>query len=263
MRFGDSVAEIVSDCTDAWTEPKLEWRPRKEAYLAKLPAKPPQSLLVSLADKTHNAEAILFDYRILGDPSGSGSMAARRAHAGITVSDRLLRGCGGFLGLNCRELKTYAPRQERIVQDGACGHSSQCSSPSPNRIVAGAHGAYKFKRQRTGDVLAIDRIKETGKEVLIERGLGLLLFWSCCETCAGAQSEKPTGLRDQPVRSAAPRCDSSRRQLREAREADRPPSHSGLRAKCVSASRKVASQSVSPDLAFSTRCCNGCNTSAR
>ena len=29
--------------------------------------KPAQSLLVSLADKTHNAEAILFDYRVLGD----------------------------------------------------------------------------------------------------------------------------------------------------------------------------------------------------
>jgi (p)ppGpp synthase/HD superfamily hydrolase len=67
-RFGDAVAEIVSDCTDAWTEPKPEWRPRKEAYLAKLPGKPAQSLLVSLADKTHNAEAILFDYRVLGDP---------------------------------------------------------------------------------------------------------------------------------------------------------------------------------------------------
>jgi (p)ppGpp synthase/HD superfamily hydrolase len=67
-RFGDAVAEIVSDCTDAWTEPKPDWRPRKEAYLAKLPSKPQQSLLVSLADKTHNAEAILFDYRVLGDP---------------------------------------------------------------------------------------------------------------------------------------------------------------------------------------------------
>jgi (p)ppGpp synthase/HD superfamily hydrolase len=66
-RFGDSVAAIVSDCTDSWVEPKPEWRPRKEIYLAKLPAKPPQSLLVSLADKTHNAEAILFDYRVLGD----------------------------------------------------------------------------------------------------------------------------------------------------------------------------------------------------
>jgi (p)ppGpp synthase/HD superfamily hydrolase len=67
-RFGDAVAEIVADCTDAWTEPKPDWRPRKGAYLAKLPSKPEQSLLVSLADKTHNAEAILFDYRVLGDP---------------------------------------------------------------------------------------------------------------------------------------------------------------------------------------------------
>ena len=58
-RFGDAVAEIVSDCTDAWTEPKPDWRPRKEAYLAKLPSKPARSLLVSLADKTHNAEARL------------------------------------------------------------------------------------------------------------------------------------------------------------------------------------------------------------
>jgi (p)ppGpp synthase/HD superfamily hydrolase len=66
-RFGDAVAEIVSDCTDSWDEPKPDWQPRKEAYLAKLPAKPSQSLLVSLADKTHNAEAILFDYRVLGD----------------------------------------------------------------------------------------------------------------------------------------------------------------------------------------------------
>ena len=65
--FGDAVAAIVSDCTDAWTKPKPPWRARKEAYLAALPGKPAQSLLVSVADKTHNAEAILFDYRVLGD----------------------------------------------------------------------------------------------------------------------------------------------------------------------------------------------------
>ena len=66
-RFGDVVAEIVSDCTDSWTEEKPDWQPRKEAYLAELPAKSQRSLLVSLADKTHNAEAILFDYRVLGE----------------------------------------------------------------------------------------------------------------------------------------------------------------------------------------------------
>jgi (p)ppGpp synthase/HD superfamily hydrolase len=66
-RFGDKVAGIVADCTDACTDPKPPWRARKEAYLARLPHKSPYSLLVSLADKTHNAEAILLDYRILGD----------------------------------------------------------------------------------------------------------------------------------------------------------------------------------------------------
>jgi (p)ppGpp synthase/HD superfamily hydrolase len=65
--FGNAVATIVADCTDAWAEPKPPWRARKEAYLAALPQKPSSSLLVSLADKTHNAEAILFDYRNLGD----------------------------------------------------------------------------------------------------------------------------------------------------------------------------------------------------
>jgi (p)ppGpp synthase/HD superfamily hydrolase len=66
-RFGDGVADIVADCTDAWSEPKPPWRERKEAYLAALPKKPVTSLLVSVADKTHNAEAILYDYRELGD----------------------------------------------------------------------------------------------------------------------------------------------------------------------------------------------------
>lgn len=66
-RFGEKVATIVADCTDAWAEPKPEWRPRKEAYLASLPGKAASSLLVSLADKTHNAEAILCDRRAIGD----------------------------------------------------------------------------------------------------------------------------------------------------------------------------------------------------
>lgn len=66
-RFGPDVAQIVADCTDSWVEPKPAWRPRKEAYLSKLPSKPVASLLVSLADKLDNAEAILHDYREIGD----------------------------------------------------------------------------------------------------------------------------------------------------------------------------------------------------
>jgi (p)ppGpp synthase/HD superfamily hydrolase len=67
LRFGPLVSRIVADCTDSWVEPKPSWRPRKEAYLTSLPTKPAQSLLVSLADKVDNAEAILQDYRVLGD----------------------------------------------------------------------------------------------------------------------------------------------------------------------------------------------------
>ena len=68
-------------------------------------------------------------------------------------------------------------------------------------------------------VLALEIRKRSIINILSTRCVvGLVLFWSYCETCAGAQSEKPTGLRDQPVRSAAPHCDSSQRQLREARK---------------------------------------------
>jgi len=66
-RFGNGVAEIVADCTDAWIDPKPPWRPRKEAYLTKLPHKPASSLLVSLADKVDNAEAIARDHDEIGD----------------------------------------------------------------------------------------------------------------------------------------------------------------------------------------------------
>ena len=109
-RFGDAVAEIVADCADAWTEPKPEWRPRKEAYLAKLPGQPAQSLLVSLADKTHNAEAILFDYRVLGEALrqrfNGGAEGTRWYYAALAdvfskvmpgrLSDRLSRAAAAF-----------------------------------------------------------------------------------------------------------------------------------------------------------------------
>ena len=66
-RFGDRVAGFVADCTDSWTEPKPAWRERKEAYLAAIPSRRRESLLISLADKTDNARAILGDYREIGD----------------------------------------------------------------------------------------------------------------------------------------------------------------------------------------------------
>jgi GTP pyrophosphokinase len=66
-RFGERVARIVDGCSDTLEHPKPPWRERKEAYLASLPGKPVDVLLVSCADKLYNARAILRDHRRVGD----------------------------------------------------------------------------------------------------------------------------------------------------------------------------------------------------
>jgi len=67
-RFGENVARIVAACTDSWVEPKPAWRPRKEQYLEHLrQEESPSVLLVSSADKLHNARTILADYRMVGE----------------------------------------------------------------------------------------------------------------------------------------------------------------------------------------------------
>jgi GTP pyrophosphokinase len=72
-RFGETVLRIVNDCTDddgfekgaaASAEAETEsWKRRKQAYLDHLTALDSPALLVSCADKVHNARAILNDYR--------------------------------------------------------------------------------------------------------------------------------------------------------------------------------------------------------
>lgn len=66
-RFGDRVGDIVEGCTDTFLDPKPEWRTRKEKYLAALPAKNKSVLLVSAADKLHNATCIRKDYQVIGE----------------------------------------------------------------------------------------------------------------------------------------------------------------------------------------------------
>ena len=65
--LGSDVADIVDHCTDAYEEPKPEWRPRKEKYIAEIPNMSLEAKLVSCADKLHNARAILSDLREVGD----------------------------------------------------------------------------------------------------------------------------------------------------------------------------------------------------
>jgi (p)ppGpp synthase/HD superfamily hydrolase len=66
-RFGDRVATIGEQCTDhdpAHDRP--EWHVRKRAYLEDLPNRT-ECHRVALADKLHNARAVLADYHRVGD----------------------------------------------------------------------------------------------------------------------------------------------------------------------------------------------------
>ncbi len=61
--FGDRVATVVMECSDTDRKPKPPWRERKEQYLAHLLRASTDALLVSIADKLHNARSVLADYR--------------------------------------------------------------------------------------------------------------------------------------------------------------------------------------------------------
>jgi len=57
----------VRACSDSDGQPKPPWHPRKQAYVDAIAHKRPDELRVSLADKIHNARAILLDLRSHGD----------------------------------------------------------------------------------------------------------------------------------------------------------------------------------------------------
>ncbi len=66
-RFGKRVADIVDGCTDAYAIPKPPWKERKDQYIARLKTEPPDTRLVSAADKLNNVRSILSDYREIGE----------------------------------------------------------------------------------------------------------------------------------------------------------------------------------------------------
>jgi (p)ppGpp synthase/HD superfamily hydrolase len=70
QRFGPRVARIVATATDSLPDGRRgpdTWRERKERYLAHLKDMSEDERRVALADKLHNARALLRDYRELGD----------------------------------------------------------------------------------------------------------------------------------------------------------------------------------------------------
>ena len=70
-KFGDTVYRIVLECSDAIVtkkgQKKPPWKDRKRAYLDKIAGKSQETLLVSCADKMHNARCIMFDHDRIGD----------------------------------------------------------------------------------------------------------------------------------------------------------------------------------------------------
>ncbi len=65
-KFGADVRAIVEACTDAWSSNKPEWWERKRAYIDHIADMRSDAVLVSLADKLHNARNILSDLHTHG-----------------------------------------------------------------------------------------------------------------------------------------------------------------------------------------------------
>ena len=92
-RFGARVARIVEACSDSLAdtargEPKAHWQDRKTRYLKDLEKADKDVLLVSLADKVHNARSILRDLknRVSTKKFGIASMRLRSCSCGTTAN---------------------------------------------------------------------------------------------------------------------------------------------------------------------------------
>lgn len=80
-RFGSEVTRLIEGCTDDAPQAgqaKAPWAQRKAQYLQHLPEKDAALLLVSAADKLHNARAILTDVLSAGEnPPDSAAVFGR------------------------------------------------------------------------------------------------------------------------------------------------------------------------------------------
>ena len=120
-RFGAAVARIVADCTDTMAEPKPAWRPRKEAYLAHLARADASSLLVSLADKVYNAEAIAEDFRAQGEGAFarfSGGPAGTRRYYRALAETFAGRTPGPLAARLARAVDAFAPEAAETPAKG-------------------------------------------------------------------------------------------------------------------------------------------------
>jgi (p)ppGpp synthase/HD superfamily hydrolase len=113
-RFGDRVARIVEGCTDTMEDPKPLWSARKTRYLAHLGAAQGGADLatctISVADKLHDARAILQDLRDRG--------AAVFEHSGATQEQ-----LGWYYGNLAQILHRRLSGEQAISLAGALLHA--------------------------------------------------------------------------------------------------------------------------------------------
>lgn len=64
--FGARTARLVEAASDTAESPKPAWRPRKEAFIARLKEAPPDVRLLVAADKLHNMQSMIRDYAQVG-----------------------------------------------------------------------------------------------------------------------------------------------------------------------------------------------------
>lgn len=88
MTFGDKVAAIVDGCTDTFEDPKPDWKPRKEKYIAHLRTASDSVRLVACADKLHNLLSTVRDLR-----EGPGPDYWKRFNSGREDQIWFYRGC--------------------------------------------------------------------------------------------------------------------------------------------------------------------------
>ena len=143
-RFGERVARIVEACSDSLAdtakgERKAHWQERKETYIAHLLKADEDILRVSLADKVHNARAILRDLRkpISAKRSGHVSAYLKRKRYGTTAASPT----GSAKGCLANWLMSYVKslRCWRQANEDADDLPDQCGSvltnePNPPRF---------------------------------------------------------------------------------------------------------------------------------
>jgi hypothetical protein len=136
------VADIVRDCTDtsAETPPgeKEPWLIRKTRYVASLAAKPDQSLLVTAADKAHNAGDMVLDARSQPDMWS-------KFNAGLD-------GSAWYLLRMHQQLKQRLPHSRSVARLGEAVEEILSSEPYrrivPNGIAPAVWAAGYAERQQ-------------------------------------------------------------------------------------------------------------------